>query len=285
VRLTHGSAELDQVFALAAALLMCALAVLGHIVLRNAGRGRPLALVIAALVMVLGGVLLGVLAIKAERSGFGSGAIHCAAVVGLPLFILGALTIPASVRAQFPATPRAYTWEPPAPKPVRVAPQPNVYSQQGYPHQPAAQPGHAAQPGYAAQPNAYSQQGYSHQPAAQPGHPAQPGYAAQPAAYGRVYPGAGPAPTEPLSTGTQQPPQYAPAQPGPAIPPTQQVMGFTPEQAADPSTPLEVLAQIVQDAPHLRPQVAANPSTYPALVEWLASLGDPAVNEALRSRR
>ena len=70
-------------------------------------------------------------------------------------------------------------------------------------------------------------------------------------------------------------------------PPAQaaQAPGFTAAQALDPSTPLEVLAQIVQDAPHLRPQVAANPSTYPALLEWLGNLGDPAVDAALRSRR
>lgn len=70
------------------------------------------------------------------------------------------------------------------------------------------------------------------------------------------------------------------------LPPYQdpQPVGFSAAQALDPSTPLEVLAQIVQEAPHLRPQVAANPSTYPALLEWLGNLGDPAVDAALRSR-
>jgi len=70
------------------------------------------------------------------------------------------------------------------------------------------------------------------------------------------------------------------------LPPYQdpQPAGFSAAQALDPSTPLEVLAQIVQEAPHLRPQVAANPSTYPALLEWLGNLGDPAVDAALRSR-
>ena len=56
-------------------------------------------------------------------------------------------------------------------------------------------------------------------------------------------------------------------------------------QALDPGTPLADLAKIVQEAPHLRPQVAANPSTYPALLDWLGALGDPLVDAALRTRR
>lgn len=60
---------------------------------------------------------------------------------------------------------------------------------------------------------------------------------------------------------------------------------WTPAVALDPATPLGDLAKIVQEAPHLRPQVAANPSTYPALLDWLGALGDPQVDAALRSRR
>ncbi|ANC29838.1 hypothetical protein [Isoptericola dokdonensis] len=60
---------------------------------------------------------------------------------------------------------------------------------------------------------------------------------------------------------------------------------WTAGHALDPATPLEDLAAIVQEAPHLRPHVAANPSTYPALLDWLGALGDPAVDAALRSRR
>ncbi|MGN0111524.1 MAG: hypothetical protein ACI38P_07720, partial [Cellulosimicrobium funkei] len=118
---------------------------------------------------------------------------------------------------------------------------------QGYPQQ-----GYGQQQGYA--PSGPGQQGYAPQGYDQQGY-GQQGYAQQPAA--------------------QQPSYAPPAQPA----------GFTAAQALDPGTPLEVLAQIVQDAPHLRPQVAANPSTYPALLEWLGNLGDPAVDAALRSRR
>ena len=62
------------------------------------------------------------------------------------------------------------------------------------------------------------------------------------------------------------------------------VAGYTAEQAADPRTPLEVLAQIAEHAPGLRPYVASNPSTYTALLDWLGALGDPAVDAALQAR-
>ena len=60
--------------------------------------------------------------------------------------------------------------------------------------------------------------------------------------------------------------------------------GFTAEIAADPATPAAVLAQIVEQVPSLRPHVAGNPSTYPALVEWLRDLHDPEVDAALSTR-
>lgn len=66
---------------------------------------------------------------------------------------------------------------------------------------------------------------------------------------------------------------------------TQPLRGWTPEIALDPNTPLADLAIIVQEAPYLRPHVARNPSTYPALLDWLGALGDPDVDAALRSRR
>ncbi|SKC68377.1 DUF7937 domain-containing protein [Krasilnikoviella flava] len=67
--------------------------------------------------------------------------------------------------------------------------------------------------------------------------------------------------------------------------PPAQAPGWTAAQAMDPSTPLADLARISAEAPHLRSYVAANPSTYPALLDWLGALGDPAVDAALRSRR
>lgn len=60
--------------------------------------------------------------------------------------------------------------------------------------------------------------------------------------------------------------------------------GFTWAQAVDAQTPATTLAQIAQDAPSLRAALALNPSTYPALLDWLGQLGDAEVDEALRSR-
>ena len=54
--------------------------------------------------------------------------------------------------------------------------------------------------------------------------------------------------------------------------------------ALDPQTPPEVLAGIAQARPELRVFVAMNPSAYPGLVQWLARLGDPAVDAAVAAR-
>ena len=59
---------------------------------------------------------------------------------------------------------------------------------------------------------------------------------------------------------------------------------YTAQQAADPGTPGQVLADIAALRPDLRPAVAANPSTYPGLLEWLGGLGEPSVDAALRRR-
>ena len=55
-------------------------------------------------------------------------------------------------------------------------------------------------------------------------------------------------------------------------------------QAADPATDLGVLADIATHHPSLRATVAANPSTYEGLLDWLGQLGDPAVDAALTIR-
>ncbi|MCC9175409.1 DUF7937 domain-containing protein [Arthrobacter sp. zg-Y179] len=55
-------------------------------------------------------------------------------------------------------------------------------------------------------------------------------------------------------------------------------------EAADPATPLARLQELATH-PRARVVVAANPSTYPALLTWLSQLGDPVVNEALGRRR
>ncbi|GAB4083647.1 hypothetical protein GCM10028784_02770 [Myceligenerans cantabricum] len=97
------------------------------------------------------------------------------------------------------------------------------------------------------------------------------------------------------SLANQNPAQQAPAQqaaqqtavmqPVQGGEPQRQSRGWTPGVALDPRTSLADLAVIVQEAPHLRPHVARNPSTYPALLDWLGALGDPDVDAALRARR
>ena len=63
-----------------------------------------------------------------------------------------------------------------------------------------------------------------------------------------------------------------------------QAHGFTAEQAANPGTDPAMLSRIATEAPELRPYVALNPSAYPALLGWLASLNDPVVTAALQAR-
>jgi hypothetical protein len=76
-------------------------------------------------------------------------------------------------------------------------------------------------------------------------------------------------------------PAAAPAAPSaPSTPPDPWIA-----KASDPATSQAELAELVQQHPHTRPAVAAHPQAYPALLEWLAELGDPAVDAALAQRR
>lgn len=54
--------------------------------------------------------------------------------------------------------------------------------------------------------------------------------------------------------------------------------------ARNPRTDAVTLREIAYHYPHLRPLVAAHPNAYPGLCEWLATLGDPAVDAALAQR-
>ncbi|MCK6211283.1 hypothetical protein KZX45_12085 [Georgenia sp. EYE_87] len=55
-------------------------------------------------------------------------------------------------------------------------------------------------------------------------------------------------------------------------------------QAANPGTPLTTLQQLAQHHPELRATIAENPSTYPALLDWLGRLRMPEVDAALARR-
>lgn len=113
---------------------------------------------------------------------------------------------------------------------------------------------------YAADQYAAAQQTANDQPAA-----AQQTAAAQPAAdqYAAQQPAAQAAFEEPVATNPY---------------------GFTAEQALTTTDQMQI-AQIAQYAPELRACIARNPNTYPALIEWLGQLGDPAINAALAFRQ
>lgn len=116
---------------------------------------------------------------------------------------------------------------------------------------------------YAADQYAAAQQTAAAQPAA--AQPAADQYAAQPAAdqYAAQQPAAQAAFEEPVATNPY---------------------GFTAEQALTTTDQMQI-AQIAQYAPELRACIARNPNTYPALIEWLGQLGDPAINAALAFRQ
>lgn len=82
--------------------------------------------------------------------------------------------------------------------------------------------------------------------------------------------------------------QYAAQQPAAQVafeePVATNPYGFTAEQALTTTDQMQI-AQIAQYAPELRACIARNPNTYPALIEWLGQLGDPAINAALAFRQ
>ncbi|WP_407317373.1 hypothetical protein UQW22_12710 [Isoptericola halotolerans] len=260
--------------------------------LRDARTAHATAVGAACVVVVLGLVIL------VARAGVGtrSHVEELLLALALPAVVLGALLLPPSVRAFVDAEPAGEDgtdWSP-AGAPagdersvtdVRSAGEMSAEVPVGHvaPQQPAVQ-----QPG--------SRVSATQDTAVQAPVPARTGEA------GSRWRGTWAAGTDatqqmaPVDTGTQpqvaatapaaQPPAQSPSQTQ-VMPPVADVPGarWTPEQALDPATPLADLAQIVQEAPHLRPHVAANPSTYPALLDWLGALGDPAVDAALRTRR
>lgn len=60
--------------------------------------------------------------------------------------------------------------------------------------------------------------------------------------------------------------------------------GFTEQMAKTTQDPMQ-MQQIAQYAPELLVPLATNPYLYPELVNWLASIGDPAINAALSQRQ
>ncbi|GGC65344.1 hypothetical protein IEU95_04775 [Hoyosella rhizosphaerae] len=65
---------------------------------------------------------------------------------------------------------------------------------------------------------------------------------------------------------------------------SQPAHSFTQEMAADPNASPQLLADIANSAPELRPVIALNPAAIPEMIEWLGKLGDPAIDDALKQR-
>ena len=98
------------------------------------------------------------------------------------------------------------------------------------------------------------------------------------------------------SSGPAAPPDPPPFRPGPSVPPVPPPPSDPGESgpgsdadadrlaAASPATPAAELARIAASRPDLHPALAANPATYPDLVDWLRTSPDPAVQTALARR-
>lgn len=114
-----------------------------------------------------------------------------------------------------------------------------------------------------------------------------------PAAQAAPAPAGQPAPPAPTSAPAAQPappaPTAAPAAAAPPPPPAAPAAPAAPAhpraaEAADPNTSAAALYDIATTIPELRATVAANPSAYPDLLDWLGKLGDPEVNAAIAAR-
>ena len=97
--------------------------------------------------------------------------------------------------------------------------------------------------------------------------------------------------SDPSSPSSQRDPSSqpgSPAQPSPADPSAPGAAGSDADAdrlaAASPATPAAELARIAASRPDLHPALAANPATYPDLVDWLRTSPDPAVQDALAQR-
>lgn len=244
--------RVGRVLRLVVGVLMVGVAVAARRSLaRDPRAGHAAAVGAACVIVVLG------LVIVVARAGLGtqSNVEELLVAFGLPAVALAVLLVPPSVRAlvaSAPETPEPAPTEPAASEPAASEPAPSEDAPSD------VEPSGAAPSGVVAASAAAAPR-----PAERPMDATQqmePVRAAQ-----------APDSTQVLPPVRETPPAQAP--------------GWSVAQAMDPATPLADLARISAEAPHLRSYVAANPSTYPALLDWLGALGDPAVDAALRSRR
>lgn len=143
-------------------------------------------------------------------------------------------------------------------------------------------------PAGAHQPNAQDAGEYDRSSAERPesDRPAQSDRAAAPAMTGRP-----PRTDRPAQSSAARPVSFEPRPHPQPIPygedayvrPAQNPYGFTAAQASTTTDQMQ-MAEIARSAPELYADLARNPNLYPALVDWLAQLHDPAVDDALAAR-
>ena len=234
-------------------------------------------------------VVLGTVAVSVDAWKVVGVPVELALVAyGLPALLLLALLGPSvqewgsSTRVEATGARTAYEWTPRprrAPRPAKAAVPARAAEEAPVetPAEPADAPVHPTEAPVAAWPVAEETPSAA-EPVRYEPEPAEPAATETPAVTAEPEP-------EPVQASQPEPePEPARAAADAQSTTVLPVAGYTAEQAADPSTPLEVLAQIAEHAPALRPYVAANPSTYTALLDWLGALGDPAVDAALQAR-
>lgn len=272
------------------ALMAVVAAIARRALVRDPRSGHTTAVGAACLIVALGIVIV------IARAGVGtrSNVEEMLVAFGLPAIVLAALLVPASVRALVAS---------PAPQTAGVGvgqPGQGYDDVEAVDHHDTVHHGTGVQSavgqGYASYPDAPAVAAATATEWGAPPQRDRTGAAPHSEAESTQVMGAvgtpGPEPEQYAApSGSPTPQDVEPVQPRPdstqVLPPVADAPGsrWTAAQALDPTTPLADLALIVQEAPHLRPHVAANPSTYPALLDWLGALGDPAVDTALRSRR
>lgn len=292
--------DVTLVLRLVLGVLVAALAVLARrSLVRDASTGHVPAVGAVCAIGVLGLVIV----VATSESGAGVDVVDLLLAFGLPGTVAYALMVPQAVREHFSTDgiggdpgadrTRAYVWEPPvakaAPAPVSLpaAPARGALPEARRPAEPrrvtssgVIRPAGAPARDVAPAQQAAPVQAVSAQQAAQSAQQAaSPAREAAPQARDETQV------TRPASGSQAVHETQVISGDTAVLPPVAAGPRWTAAQALDPATPLADLALIVQEAPHLRPHVAANPSTYPALLDWLGALGDPAVDAALRSRR
>lgn len=277
--LAEGPIAAGEIISLILGVLVLAAALTGRRSLAsNSVQGRLPALAGAGLSIVVGTVLL-----VSDGGGFSmaSGTARFLIAFGLPGLAIIALTVPREVRGFFnenhpTSNTAAYRWQSsPERASTSSAADADVSGETDVVARPTSKasgttnaearitPVEPERSGYAARPGLSA----THQPAAESQQPQQqrPSQSAQPSE----------ASTQVISSSSHDAGETQVMAP---------VAGFTVDEASNPSTPLETLARIAAEVPDLRPAIAENPSTYPALLDWLDRLGDSDVDAALARR-